>query len=107
DSPLTIGDRLEAGATPIDDQLAEEEIASAFREKLAAFARTLKDKELYIFQKRLVADEPLTLQEIGNHYGFSRERARQLEARLVQRLKAYMKEELPGLAELSLEPPDE
>lgn len=107
DSPLTIGDRLEAGAAPVDDQLAEAEIASAFKEKLTAFASTLKDKERFIFEKRLVADEPLTLQEIGTHYGVSRERARQIEARLVQRLKAYMKEELPGFAELSLEPPDE
>ena len=51
-----------------------------FREKLAEFAKTLEDKERFIFEKRLIADEPLTLQDIGDQYGVSRERARQIEA---------------------------
>jgi RNA polymerase sigma-32 factor len=49
-----------------------------------SFRKTLsgKDKDLAIFDERLVADEPLTLQELGDRFGISRERVRQLEQRL-------------------------
>lgn len=107
ESTLTIGDRLESDADSIDDRLADEELSQAFRRELAVFAETLDERERFIFDKRLVSEEPMTLQEIGDHYGFSRERARQVEARLTKRLKAYMKEALPGFADLSLESPDE
>ena len=40
-------------------------------------------------------DEPKTLQEIGDHFGISRERARQLEARILKQLKEKVLEELP------------
>ena len=47
-----------------------------------AFGATLKDKEAVIFSERLLAEQPLTLQEIGDKYGISRERVRQIEERL-------------------------
>ena len=40
------------------------------------------------------AEDPLTLQELGDEFGISRERVRQLEARLTQRLREYLKGEL-------------
>ena len=48
----------------------------------AEFRETLKGKDVIIFDKRMVAEEPLTLQELGDEFGISRERVRQLEARL-------------------------
>jgi RNA polymerase sigma-32 factor len=51
-------------------------------EKIHAFGATLKDKEAVIFSERLLAEQPLTLQEIGDKYGISRERVRQIEERL-------------------------
>jgi RNA polymerase sigma-32 factor len=47
-----------------------------------------------IFEKRLVADEPLTLQQLGDEFGVSRERVRQLEARLTGKLREYLKKTL-------------
>jgi RNA polymerase sigma-32 factor len=107
ESALTYGDRLAAGGEAVDDRLADEQIGTVFKQHLGEFAKTLKDKEKYIFEKRLTADEPMTLQEIGDHFKVSRERARQIEARLTEKLKDYMKERLPDFEELSLEPPDE
>lgn len=107
DAGSSYASRLAAHGPGADDQLAEAQVADLFRERLAAFGTTLKDKELFIFQKRLTAEEPLTLQQVGDHYGLTRERARQLEARLVQKLKAYMAEHLPDYAELSLEAHEE
>lgn len=96
DSSATRIDRLlPSGAVPQDERLANEEIKGLFRERLSEFAKTLKDKELYIFEKRLMSDEPMTLQEIGDQYGVSRERARQIEAGLIKKIQAYMREKIP------------
>ena len=51
---------------------------------------TLTGKDRVIFDTRLVAEEPRTLQEIGDEYGISRERVRQLEARVKKRLRASL-----------------
>jgi len=107
DSATTFGDRLAGSSQPVDDRLAEQEIGAAFREKLVDFAKTLADKERFIYEKRLIADDPMTLQQVGDHYGISRERARQIEARLTGKLKTYMRERLPDFDDLSLHPRDE
>jgi RNA polymerase sigma-32 factor len=76
--------------------LADNELQGLLKEKLGAFRTTLtgKEKELAIFDERLVADEPLTLQELGDRFGISRERVRQLEQRLTGRLREFLKEEM-------------
>jgi RNA polymerase sigma-32 factor len=76
--------------------MADGELQALLKEKLAEFRGTLdgKDKELAIFDERLVADEPLTLQELGDRFGISRERVRQLEQRLTGRLREYLREEM-------------
>jgi len=75
-----------------DEKLAEHEIKEEFSERLNSFERTLSGKELLIFRERLRAEEPKTLQAIGDIYGVTRERARQIEARVLTKLKDYMKE---------------
>jgi RNA polymerase sigma-32 factor len=59
-------------------------------EKVEAFAGTLEGKELEIFRSRLLAEDPPTLQEVGDRFGISRERVRQIESRLKRRLKAFL-----------------
>ena len=83
------GSILTAEVEPADDMLANAEIKSLFGDMLVEFQRTLKGREKDIFEARLIAEEPLTLQEIGNKYGITRERARQIEAKVVARLKEY------------------
>jgi RNA polymerase sigma-32 factor len=108
DTRQTYADRLAEGSKPAEEQLADEELRRIFKEKLAAFGKTLTDeKDKFLFEHRLSAEEPMTLQEVGNRYGFTRERARQLEARLTDRLREYLRKELPDFAELSVNPPDE
>ena len=83
--------------------MADEELQALLKEKLASFRETLKekDKELAIFDQRLVADEPLTLQELGDRFGISRERVRQLEQRLTLRLREYLQNEMGEAAILA------
>lgn len=97
DGDATRGDRLlpSSGFPAADERLATEELKRLFRDKLKVFGRTLEGKEKYIFEKRLTADEPMTLQDIGTHFGFSRERARQIEAALVNRMREFVRSEMP------------
>ena len=70
------------------------EMEQLLHEQLEEFRKTLTGKDVQIFDKRLVADEPLTLQELGDQFGVSRERVRQLEARITGRLREHLKKTL-------------
>jgi RNA polymerase sigma-32 factor len=97
DGDATRGDRIlpASGFPAADERLASEQLKRLFRDKLEAFGKTLEGREKYIFEKRLTADEPMTLQEIGTHFGISRERARQIEAALVDRMREFVRSEMP------------
>src|SRR5919109_1914987 len=77
-----------------EEQFAETQYSDLLREKMELFAKNLKDKELVIYRERLLNEEPLTLREIGEKYGISRERVRQIEERVKRKLKAYLSKEL-------------
>jgi RNA polymerase sigma-32 factor len=83
-----------------EESLAEKEYQSLLKEKMERFADALKDKELVIFRERLLSEQPLTLREIGERYGISRERVRQIEERVKKRLKAYLGKEFKDLREI-------
>ena len=109
DTPIGAGDESATFLDFLADQglNTEEEVSGAesrqlIRHKLTAFARTLEGKEDVIFNQRLLAEEPLTLQDIGDRYGISRERVRQLESRLKKKLKEYLVRELPDLTNFNV-----
>ncbi len=77
-----------------DRAVAQSQFSQLLKSKLDAFARTLEGREQTIFRERWLTEEPLTLQEIGDRYQVSRERARQLEKRMLDRLKKYLEAEL-------------
>jgi len=77
-----------------EEQFAEMQYSDLLREKMELFAKNLKDKELVIYRERLLNEEPLTLREIGEKYGISRERVRQIEERVKKKLKIYLSKEL-------------
>jgi RNA polymerase sigma-32 factor len=117
DAPLSGGDddsrqtRLERFATgelPADDSIGNQELKRVFQEKLRAFSETISDeKERFIFDHRLLppeGKEPLTLQEVGDRFRLTRERARQIEAKLTARLRDWLKQEIPDFELLT--PPD-
>ena len=62
--------------------------------KLKIFGANLQDRELNIFRRRLLADKPETLEQIGADHGVSRERARQIEERLKKKLRSFLETEL-------------
>ncbi len=87
----------EAGTT--EDQFADNELYGLMRDKLGLFRETLEGRDLEIFDERMTAEEPLTLVELGERYGVSRERVRQLEERVRARLREFLVEEIHDLDE--------
>ncbi len=78
----------------VDDVLAVHEFNSDLATQLKKFGSGLEGREIYIFEKRLMTDQPMTLQQIGNHFSLSRERVRQIERRLLNRLREYLLENM-------------
>jgi RNA polymerase sigma-32 factor len=87
-------DLMPAIGSRVDELLADEELGQMLHTEMHKFGETLKGKERQIFYERLMAEDPRTLQELGTDFGVSRERVRQLEKRLQERLKAYLEEQL-------------
>ena len=69
-----------------EDMLAKREIMAEVSERIDEVVGLLGDKELYILNHRLLADEPETLQAIGERFGVSRERVRQIENGVKERI---------------------
>jgi RNA polymerase sigma-32 factor len=88
------GDLLPIGGASAEDSVADAELRRVFLEQVQEFSASLSDRDREILQQRLLADEPKTLADLGEEFGVSRERIRQLEARLVDQLRAFMAENL-------------
>ena len=96
EAPTLLHTLTDDGPTP-EESLAEDEYRRAVRDRLKTFGESLKDKDLVVFRERLMAEQPLTLREIGERYGISRERVRQIENRVKKKLKKYLSEEFREL----------
>ncbi len=83
-----------------DRSVEQSEFSALLRGKLEIFAKTLEGREETIFRDRWLTEEPLTLQELGDRYGVSRERARQLEKRVLTRLRKYLEDEFGSAVDI-------
>jgi RNA polymerase sigma-32 factor len=90
----TLLDVLPSQELPVDEQLATFEIRRLFRKKLAEFSRTLSERDEDILRNRILSETPVTLEDLGKKYGITKERTRQLEARLIARLREFIKKEV-------------
>ncbi len=93
DSP-TLGSLLfknQEGTLALDDQLALDEQINLLKKAIEVVRPNLTEKEKIILDERLMNDEPLTLQEIGEKYKISREAVRQNETRLINKIKQELK----------------
>lgn len=74
--------------------VAREETRARAITIIGDLAKSLPEKERAILDRRLLAEEPETLEEIGNTFGITKERVRQLEVRLKKQLKETLREHL-------------
>jgi RNA polymerase sigma-32 factor len=99
DSREAFGAFLPDPKTPIDDQLSEMENRGLLIKSLHEFRKTLSGKEADIFDNRIMAEKPLTLQDLGDKYNISRERIRQLQEKIINQIKKWLKEKIPNFDE--------
>jgi RNA polymerase sigma-32 factor len=106
DAPTTDDNRgglidvMAASGPSVDDIIARRELGRQILHKLKEFEDTLEGRDIEIWNRRLMVDSPMTLQQIGDLFGVSRERARQLEARILKKLKKFLADEVEEIGEL-------
>ncbi len=88
---------LPQGGPGIEDIVASDEIIERLGEILDGMKDSLNEKEQMILAKRLLSDTPLTLQNIADQFGISRERVRQIEANLLKKLKKHLEKVVPDI----------
>nr|BFD68413.1 hypothetical protein HAGR004_34350 [Bdellovibrio sp. HAGR004] len=97
DSGTSLGDlQRHQSDQPLDEALAHNEQLEILKQKIEEIRPELSDREKIILDERILNDDPLTLQEIGEKYGITREAVRQMEARLMKKIKAKMEENSEG-----------
>ena len=99
DSRETYDSYIPDPSTDIDDQLSEYQSRQLLTNKLAEFRKTLSGKEADIFDNRIIAEKPLTLQELGGKYNISRERIRQIQEKIIKNIKKWLKDKIPDFEE--------
>ena len=70
----------------IEETVAEKERREMVQKKLAEFKMLLNEKERYILEHRIMAEDPITLREIGERFNTSRESVRQLQTKITKNL---------------------
>ena len=83
----------------VDSQLSEVESRVTLLKKLEEYREGLSGKDLDIFDNRIMSENPMTLQELGDKYEISRERVRQIQVRIVNNIKKWLIEQIPGFEE--------
>jgi len=84
---LTHLDLLKEESLNQEEAIAQEEEKKIREHEVQNALKRLNEKEVYVLQNRIMAEEPLTLQQIGDHLKLSRERVRQIESEALNKLK--------------------
>ena len=79
----------------VEDRVADKQMRELVKQKALQFKSLLNPREADIFDKRIFASRPMTLQKLGERYGISRERVRQIEGNILKKLRDYFKGSIP------------
>ncbi len=108
DAPLTESDETTRGdvmpsAEPtVEEDVAQRELQTKVRAAIDRFREGLGEREAAILDDRLLSDDPVTLQAIGDRFGTTREAVRQAESRLMARLKEHLIGEIGDLTSVRI-----
>jgi len=88
-------DTLKDSAPDQEEILAGLQEQTGLKQWADSALETLNPREKYIVEKRVLSEDPITLKELGNHFGITRERARQIERSALEKLKgSYLRSQL-------------
>jgi len=94
DSDITPGDVIPADGDETEEIFLKKETSEIIRRKLHELLPVINSRERDIINLRLLADTPLTLGKIGEKYDITRERVRQIESKLLGKIKNYIQKDL-------------
>jgi RNA polymerase sigma-32 factor len=94
DKGTTAMDLLEDESLDQEQLLIERQTDQALTESTEKALKKLDPRERFIVTKRFMDDAPWTLQELGDHFGTSRERVRQIEKRALNKLRSEFSPQL-------------
>ncbi len=89
----TIGNKIGVDSINLEEDIINKELMEKLKGKLKDFRAKLNEKESFIWDKRILAENPISLQTIGDIYNVTRERIRQIEERILKKLKKYLSEQ--------------
>jgi RNA polymerase sigma-32 factor len=98
DSDTEMIEVLMTAADSVENLVSRKEIKAIVKRGIAEFRKEMTPRELDIFDLRIFSDEPKTLREIGDSYGISRERVRQVQKNIISKMKASFEQQLPDFA---------
>jgi RNA polymerase sigma-32 factor len=94
----------DSASAGVEETVAREELQQRAQEAIAVFREQLNERDQAILDRRILHSEPETLQALGQRFGTTREAVRQAEARLMRRLREFMKERLGELGHIRIGP---
>lgn len=83
----------------VDEQISLKERRELLKQELDGYRSTLSQKHRDIFDNRILAEDPLTLQELGDKYNISRERIRQIQDKILKKAKEWLMAKIPDFEE--------
>jgi len=90
DTKQNYGSFLPSSEVDIDQQISVKERQELLKKKLEEYRETLSGKHRDIFDNRILSENPLTLQELGDKYNISRERVRQIQEKILKNVKRWL-----------------
>lgn len=87
---LTVLDGVPDGRPNQEELLGEFQEREQLKRQVAGALARLGDKERFVVEHRIAADEPMTLQEIADHFSISRERVRQIEENALRKVRTVL-----------------
>ena len=101
DSTMTPAQTLSQGGKSVEENVELQQFRQILNENIENFKGGLNPNEIEILEKRILSEDPLSLQAIGDQRGVTREAVRQAEQRLLKKFKTYIEEKMPEAADHS------
>ena len=92
-----IGDKLISSSPSAEEKFVKHQLQALLRKKARQFRKDLDSREIEILEHRILAVQPATLKTLGDKYGVSRERIRQVESRIIEKLREFLLKEFPDI----------
>jgi RNA polymerase sigma-32 factor len=86
----------------VEESVARRQLQERAEGAIAEFRKDLSERDLSILTRRILSDDPETLQLLGDRFGISREAVRQAEARLMKRLTEFMRDRLGDVGDVNV-----